>query len=95
MNEMLYHCRNNWPGVISKELLPLKDCRYGCSARLGTAPYKTVGSVPRTDRTMDTHPFDLQTAPIAGIFIRNKTCQGYARKRILKPAGYFFLGDVQ
>ena len=24
----------------------------------------------------------------------NKTRQGYARKRILKPAGYFFLGPI-
>lgn len=25
----------------------------------------------------------------------NKTRQGYARERTLKPAGYFFLGDVE
>lgn len=29
---------------------------------------------------------------IACTIDRNKTRQGYARKRILKPAGYFFLG---
>ncbi len=30
-----------------------QNCRYVCSARLGNAPYKGVGSVPRTDRTME------------------------------------------
>lgn len=28
----------------------------------------------------------------ARILLLNKTRQGYARKRILKPAGYFFVG---
>lgn len=32
-----------------------------------------------------------QNARIAGILLTNKTRQGYARKRILKPAGYFFV----
>jgi hypothetical protein len=36
----------------------------------------------------------LQTVRPEDIIISNKTCQGYARKRILKPAGYFFLRDV-
>ena len=31
---------------------------------------------------------------LAGILLANKTRQGYARKRILKPAGYFFVGRV-
>lgn len=32
--------------------------------------------------------------PIARILRSNKTRQGYARKRILKPAGYFFVRPV-
>ena len=32
-----------------------------------------------------------QNARIARILLANKTRQGYARERILKPAGYFFV----
>lgn len=32
-----------------------------------------------------------QNARIARILLPNKTRQGYARERILKPAGYFFV----
>lgn len=32
-----------------------------------------------------------QNARIARILLSNKTRQGYARERILKPAGYFFV----
>lgn len=32
-----------------------------------------------------------QNAGIARILLLNKTRQGYARERILKPAGYFFV----
>lgn len=32
---------------------------------------------------------------IARILRRNKTRQGYARERILKPAGYFFVRRVR
>ncbi len=32
-----------------------------------------------------------QNMCISGIVCLNKTRQGYARKRILKPAGYFFV----
>lgn len=31
---------------------------------------------------------------IVRILSSNKTRQGYARKRILKPAGYFFAGRI-
>jgi hypothetical protein len=34
---------------------------------------------------------NCQNARIARILRLNKTRQGYARKRILKPAGYFFV----
>lgn len=32
-----------------------------------------------------------KTGLLGGIILFNKTRQGYARKRILKPAGYFFV----
>jgi hypothetical protein len=35
--------------------------------------------------------FCLRSTRIAGNTIGNKTRQGYARKRTLKPAGYFFV----
>jgi hypothetical protein len=35
--------------------------------------------------------FGLRSTRIAGNTIGNKTRQGYARKRTLKPAGYFFV----
>ncbi len=36
-------------------------------------------------------PESCQFVRIAHILASNKTRQGYARKRILKPAGYFFV----
>lgn len=39
--------------------------------------------------------FLLRQGAITGSIVSNKTRQGYARKRILKPAGYSFSGGGQ
>lgn len=51
---------------------------------LRTAPF-ALGPVSTACR------FVCQNARIARILRPNKTRQGYARERILKPAGYFFV----
>lgn len=51
---------------------------------LHSAPF-APGTVPAASR------FGCQSARIARILRPNKTRQGYARQRILKPAGYFFV----
>ncbi len=43
------------------------------------------GPVPAASR------LGCQNARIARMLLPNKTRQGYARERILKPAGYFFV----
>lgn len=53
-------------------------------AALHTAPF-ALGSVPAASR------LGCQNGRIARILRLNKTRQGYARERILKPAGYFFV----
>lgn len=37
----------------------------------------------------------LASGQLVDIILDNKTRQGYARKRTLKPAGYFFLGGAK
>lgn len=51
---------------------------------LHTAPF-AHGPVPAASR------LGCQNTPIARTLRPNKTRQGYARKRTLKPAGYFFV----
>ena len=51
---------------------------------LHTAPF-APDHVPSASRS------GCQNARIARILRPNKTRQGYARERILKPAGYFFV----
>lgn len=51
---------------------------------LHTAPF-VPDPVPAASRS------GCQNARIARILRPNKTRQGYARERILKPAGYFFV----
>lgn len=51
---------------------------------LHTAPF-APDHVPAASRS------GCQNARIARILRPNKTRQGYARERILKPAGYFFV----
>ena len=43
---------------------------------------------------MSAEPGAWHPAGFARILASNKTRQGYARKRILKPAGYFFVRRV-
>ena len=54
--------------------------------------YKVLIRMVNGRKSLHTVIFSLATYRFSVILAGNKTRQGYARKRTLKPAGCFFLG---